>query len=749
MADSSRPSTGTPTTGGSVDRDHGLAFAKGTRLGELELEAVLGEGGFAIVYLAFDHSLHRRIAVKEYLPGAYAYRRDDGTIGVRSGQHAETFSSGLRSFLQEARLLASFEHPALVRVHRFWEANGTAYMAMRHYQGRTLRDTLKADARFATEARLKELATPLLDAVSMLHAESCFHRDISPDNIIIQGDGRPVLLDFGAARRIIGELTHVLTAVLKPGYAPIEQYADEDAGFEQGPWTDVYGFAATLHCAITGKPPPTAVTRIVNDRYASLAAQRPDGYSLPFLRAIDSGLAVLPANRVRSIEDLRAALFAVEEHDDEKTVTYENEKTVRMSRPGPVKSVPSTLPAAAVEPPTQRSIDERGVSSTAFTIPCSPASAHKSKRAASHADGTTPTPTRDPAIPSIAQTRPKPGNGRLIVASACVIAVLAVATATWYATRAPSEAATTNSEPTPSPQAAALTPPSRSSAVPPQAPSEASQAAETVPSVSKAQSAPRQSAVPPAEPAIPSTRPGPTGTFARASPSTRVEAPPHSAGSTPSPPAARPPSAGVATPASPASVSPSPPVATPAALANVSPSPAVAAPALAANSPAVSNPAAPASSIPVPSTAAENAIEPKPATAAAPKEESAGKAGPSVEPAPTAPPVAVGRTAPAVASESRPTIVAAAKPAITGRCNCNDLRETCSASSRRDAPSSSATGTWRVDIVGRPSCAVIEYRDHRGGPIVREQVRNGWGIVSVSPMLGAVPISGCHVCAME
>src|SRR5262249_44595626 len=157
------------------------------------------------------------VAIKEYLPSAYAIRRGDYTIAVRSQQFKATFDAGLRSFIQEARLLAQFEHPALVKVLRFWEANGTAYMAMPLYQGLTLRDTLKTHPGFSTEAVLKSLVSPLFDAVTLLHEQQCFHRDISPDNIIIQPNGAPVLLDFGAARRIIGDMTQALTVVLKPG----------------------------------------------------------------------------------------------------------------------------------------------------------------------------------------------------------------------------------------------------------------------------------------------------------------------------------------------------------------------------------------------------------------------------------------------------------------------------------------------------------------------------------------------------
>lgn len=283
------------------------ALPPGTLLGEFELKRVLGVGGFGIVYLAFDRQLHRHVAIKEYLPNAYAMRSGTLKISALSARHQDTFEAGLRSFIQEARLLARFEHPALVKVLRFWESNGTAYMAMPHYQGRTLRDVLKADTGFTTEADLRRLISPLLDAVALLHAEQCFHRDISPENIIIQPTGAPVLLDFGAARRIIGDGTQALTVVVKPNYAPIEQYA-ESGDLAQGPWTDVYGFAAVMYAVIMRAAPPSAVARVYKDPLQPLARVAPEGYGAQFLRGIDAGLAVRPEGRPQSIDDFREVL---------------------------------------------------------------------------------------------------------------------------------------------------------------------------------------------------------------------------------------------------------------------------------------------------------------------------------------------------------------------------------------------------------------------------------------------------------
>ena len=283
------------------------ALAKGTRLFEFEVESMLGAGGFAIVYLAFDHSLHRRIAIKEYLPVEFAFRHDANTVLMRSVQHKETFDAGLKSFVQEARFLAQFEHPSLVKVHRVFEANGTAYMVQGFYAGATLRELLKAGQVYTSETDLRSLIVPLLDAVESLHMRQCLHRDIAPDNIIVQPNGVPVLLDFGAARRIIGDMTQALTAVLKPSYAPIEQYTEE-GGLAQGAWTDVYGLAAVLRAAITGKPPPSAVGRTIRDSLLPFDQQPPAGYSMQFLRAIDAGLAVLPNVRPQSIAEFRTAL---------------------------------------------------------------------------------------------------------------------------------------------------------------------------------------------------------------------------------------------------------------------------------------------------------------------------------------------------------------------------------------------------------------------------------------------------------
>jgi len=283
------------------------ALPLGTRLGEFELRSLLGIGGFGIVYLAFDHALEREVAVKEYMPASLAGRTETLHVSLRSQSDAETFALGLRSFVNEAKLLARFDHPSLLKVLRFWEANGTAYMAMPVLRGHTLKELRREMAMPPDEAWLRELLVPLLGAIETLHDQGVYHRDIAPDNIQIEPGGHPVLLDFGAARRVISDVTHTLTAILKPAYAPIEQYADSNA-VKQGPWTDLYALGATLHYMLLNRPPAPATTRAVFDEPSALSVQACAGCSADFLRTIDWMLAPRPADRPQSVAALREVL---------------------------------------------------------------------------------------------------------------------------------------------------------------------------------------------------------------------------------------------------------------------------------------------------------------------------------------------------------------------------------------------------------------------------------------------------------
>ncbi len=282
----------------------------GSRLAEFEITRVVGQGGFGVVYEAWDHTLERVVAIKEYLPTSLSTRQQDGTVVPLSERHRETFDLGMRSFINEARLLAQFDHPSLLKVYRFWQERGTTYMVMPFYRGDTLRQALVSIPAGVDEAWLIRIMDGVTQALAVMHGANCYHRDIAPDNIILlEGSGRPVVLDFGAARRVITDKTQAITVILKPGYAPIEQYA-EMPDMSQGAWTDVYALAAVMHVAVCGRAPPPSVARLLSDSYVPLAGNEilRQRYSLRLLQAIDAGLGVRPESRPQSMAEFRAAL---------------------------------------------------------------------------------------------------------------------------------------------------------------------------------------------------------------------------------------------------------------------------------------------------------------------------------------------------------------------------------------------------------------------------------------------------------
>lgn len=280
----------------------------GTQIEGFEIQDVVGMGGFGIVYKAFDPMLERQVALKEYLPASLAQRVSGGAVRVREARHKNTFDAGMRSFINEARLLAQFDHAALVKVYRFWEMAGTAYMVMPLYHGTTLKQYAENRTDPLTQQQLVSWLVVLTEALEVMHTQQCYHRDISPENIIIQdGTCLPILLDFGAARRAIGSVSQPFTVILKASYAPIEQYA-EVPSMTQGAWTDVYALAAVAHFLITGKTPPSSVGRLVNDSYMPLHERHELPYSPHVKLAIDRALAVQPQDRIASMALFRQAL---------------------------------------------------------------------------------------------------------------------------------------------------------------------------------------------------------------------------------------------------------------------------------------------------------------------------------------------------------------------------------------------------------------------------------------------------------
>ena len=410
----------------------GHALSVGTRLGEFEITKRLGEGGFSIVYLAWDHSLDRHVALKEYMPMAIASRAGNTTVSARSERHRETYELGLRSFVNEAKLLAQFDHPALVKVYRFWEANGTAYMIMPFYQGVTLRDTVRARPAPPDEAWIVALLQPLVQALNVIHAAQCYHRDIAPDNVILLAEtGKPLLLDFGAARRLITGLTQQLTVILKPGYAPIEQY-DEIPGMKQGPWTDVYALAAVVHWLITGKTPPPSVGRMLQDSYVPLVTVAAGRYSEHFLKAVDRALVVLPAQRTASVDALLMELGA-----DEAPATA-----------APLPRPQTDPEATVIRPRTQLPPQLRSPTTDMPANPSAPVSSPPVAPVAT-LQVTPPVAVVTPAPRQQATaSNPTAAAPRGLVFGGLAAAVLGLAAAGWWLTREPAPATRAPATPT-------------------------------------------------------------------------------------------------------------------------------------------------------------------------------------------------------------------------------------------------------------------------------------------------------------
>jgi len=290
------------------------ALPAGYKLHWYVLESVLGQGGFGITYLARDTNLDRRVAIKEYLPSEFAHRVANSVARPRTGAHAERFSWGLERFLLEARTLARFDHPNIVRVHSVFEANNSAYMVMRFEEGENLAARLERNPTLS-ESQLLGCLLPILDGLQLVHDAGFIHRDIKPENIYLRDDGSSVLLDFGSARQSFGS-TKTMTILVAPGYAPLEQYY---GGAEtQGPWTDIYGLGASCYRAITGHAPLDAVTRaknVLGSASENLKSALDIGrgrYREQLLVAVDHALQLNERDRPQSIADWRREIVATQ-----------------------------------------------------------------------------------------------------------------------------------------------------------------------------------------------------------------------------------------------------------------------------------------------------------------------------------------------------------------------------------------------------------------------------------------------------
>lgn len=278
----------------------------GYSMHEYQIERSLGGGGFGITYLARDRNLDLPVAIKEYFPSDLVTRAGGQSVQVRQGanQNAQqTYDWGLERFLDEARALATFRHPNIVRVLRYFRENGTAYIVMEYESGQSLKHWVPQNAPLSQRSLLSILY-PLMDGLEAVHKSGFLHRDIKPDNIYVRGDGTPVLLDFGAARRVSGNRD--ITNIVTPGFAPFEQYHSQG---NQGPWTDIYSLGAVVYWMTTGKKPVESAARVKNDTLlpaSSLAESSIFGAAL--LQAVDWALQPDETRRPQNVGLLRAAI---------------------------------------------------------------------------------------------------------------------------------------------------------------------------------------------------------------------------------------------------------------------------------------------------------------------------------------------------------------------------------------------------------------------------------------------------------
>lgn len=292
---------------GQITGDLGarLPLPMGTRIDHYVVGGLLGAGGFGITYLAEHSRLGKKYAIKEYFPQAFSYR--EGMTVRPNGTSGPIYHRGLENFTTEARALAQFKHPSILDVAGIFEENGTAYIVLAFEQGEDMAVWLRHLKRPPTQPELDALLGPLLDALDEIHKHDLLHRDIAPDNILIRSSGTPVLIDFGSAREAIRDRPNAMSAIVKHGFSPPEQYSTQPG--LQGPWTDIYGLAATIFMAITGHKPPPAMDRMVQDDYEPLVRSAGAGYRPAFLAAIDRGLALRPQDRPQSAIEWRGLVF--------------------------------------------------------------------------------------------------------------------------------------------------------------------------------------------------------------------------------------------------------------------------------------------------------------------------------------------------------------------------------------------------------------------------------------------------------
>jgi serine/threonine protein kinase len=311
------------------------------------IEKLLGQGGFGVTYLATDINLDLLVAIKEYLPSQLATRAADNAVRPTL-ENDPNFQWGLDRFIKEARTLARFNHPNIVRIMAVFEMNHTAYMVMEFERGQDLSVFFKDDQRH-DEVLLKSIIGPIIEGLKEVHRQGFIHRDIKPANILLRDDNTPVLLDFGSARQAMGSRTQALTAMVSVGYAPLEQYNNSDD--QQGPWTDIYALGAVLYYGISGNAPIDSTLRgsaVLNNRpdpLPSVLQLAQSHYSRSFLDSVDWALNFRIADRPQNLEEWSEPLLTNERENYPGTTRFVQKSGYRTHQPG------ATQPGAAPPQP--------------------------------------------------------------------------------------------------------------------------------------------------------------------------------------------------------------------------------------------------------------------------------------------------------------------------------------------------------------------------------------------------------------
>jgi len=314
-----------------------IALPIGTILHEYKIEGILGVGGFGITYLAIDINLEKKVVIKEFLPNDIAVRKDSDTVVPKSHSDKENFEWGMSRFLLEAKTLAKFNHPNIVKISRFFEANNTAYFVMDYEEGEDLQEYFDKHNKQLSEEEIYNIIMPILDGLREVHSHNFLHRDIKPGNIFIRKNGSPMLIDFGASRFAMGVKSKSLSVVLTEGYAPKEQYSSTS---KQGPYTDIYAIGAVMYKMATGKTPIEASARVdatsddEPDPYVKLQDQNIP-YSDNFKKAVDSALELSAKNRPQSVKELQDLLMekvqVVSKEDDRHKINkISKEENIKM-----------------------------------------------------------------------------------------------------------------------------------------------------------------------------------------------------------------------------------------------------------------------------------------------------------------------------------------------------------------------------------------------------------------------------------